>query len=109
MFTPMLMYFDSYHKSAVDQVLHQGMKEASISGQFSTDIINKIEDTLVNKYNFDPASIVEIKGTMGSIPRGGFIDAEITVKRNPIFIINIFKQGSNTYTRPSTIMSEFIQ
>lgn len=109
MFTPMLMYFDGYHKSAVDQVMHQAMKEASISGSFSTDIITKMETTLVDKYNFDPDSIVEIKGTIGSVPRGGFIDAEITVKRNPIFIINIFNQGSNTYTRPSTIMSESIQ
>ncbi len=109
MFTPMLLFSDSHHKAAVDLVLHQAMKEASIAGQFSSDIIASVESTLINDYNFDPNSIVEIKGTLGSVPRGGFIDAEITVKRNPIFIIKIFNQSSDTYTRPSRIMSESVR
>jgi hypothetical protein len=109
MFTPILMYFDSYNKSAVDQVLQQGLKEASIEGAFTEDIENKMIGKLTSTYNFDINSITDVSGTPGTVPRGGFITAEITVKRSPIFIINIFNNGSNTYTKNGTIMSESIQ
>jgi hypothetical protein len=106
LFTSALLYFDAYNKAATDHVLHQAMKEASISGSFSEDIISKMESTLINEYNFAPEGIIEIKGTLGSIPRGGFIDAEITIKRSPIFVINIFNQGNPNYRASKTIMSE---
>ena len=108
-FTPVLMHFDAYNKAAVDHVLHQATKEASISGSFSDEIIAKIEDTLINDYNFAPGSILEIKGTLGSVPRGGFIDADITIKRSPIFIVSVLNQGSQNYRASRTVMSESLQ
>ena len=109
MFTPMLAYLDGLHKEAVDQVLFQAMKEASVEGQLSPTIIAKMNDQLVNKYNFDPDSIIEIKGTLGFVPRGGFIEGEITVERTPLFVINIFNQGDPNYRREFSIMSEYLQ
>lgn len=109
MFTPILTYLDALHREAVDQVIYQNMKEASIEGYVSPTIIANMTDTLITDYNFEPTSIISITGTSMIVPRGGFIEAEITVKRTPMFIMNMFNQGEPNYTRTFTIMSEHLQ
>ena len=52
------------------------MKGAYVEGLLSPPIIAKRNDQLVNKYNFDLDSIIEIKGTLGFVPRGGFIEGK---------------------------------
>jgi hypothetical protein len=107
MFTPMLVYVDSLHREVVDTVLHQGLKEASIKGYFTTDIINDIKDTLVNDYNFQ-ASTIEITATQTVKQRGDYIEISLSVPRGPIFLLDIFNQGSDKITRNAKIMSEYI-
>lgn len=109
MFTPILAYLDGLHREAVDMVLYQGMKDASVEGQLTPIIMDEMRNQLITQYNFDPDSIIDISGTTGVVPRGAFIEGEITVKRTPLFVVNIFNQGSATYKRPFTIMSEYIQ
>lgn len=108
MFTPLLAYLDGLHRSAADQVLLEGLKEASIVGSMTTDILEEMELTLIEKYNFSPNNI-DVKGTLGHVSRGGEIEAEIKIKRTPLFVINIFNQGSPTYTARQSIMSESLQ
>ncbi len=108
MFTPLLAYLDGLHRKAADQVLLQGLKEASIVGNMTDDIIEKMETTLTEQYNFSPSNI-DVQGTLGHVPRGGVLEGEITIKRTPLFVINIFNQGSPTYTARMSIMSESLQ
>lgn len=108
MFTPILAYVDSLHREAVDQVVYQAMKAASIQGHVSTEIQADIRNKLVTDYNFSDSSILSIEGTSATVPRGGYVEVSVTVKRTPIFVINILNQGSPTYTRTFTIMSEYI-
>lgn len=109
MFSPLLAYLDGLHREAVDQTLYQAMKKASVKGTFDSETIEEIKTTLMDDYNFAESSIVEITGTLGTVPRGGFIEARVTVKRTPIFVIDIFNQGAENYSRDFTIMSEYIQ
>ncbi|MFE8703927.1 hypothetical protein ACFYKX_25475 [Cytobacillus sp. FJAT-54145] len=108
MFTPMFVYLDSLHREALDLVLHQGLKEASIQGYFTPTILNEMKDTLKNDYKFDETLITI--NTTDSTPqvRGQYIEIEISVPRGPIFIFNIFNQGPSTITRKAQIMSEYI-
>lgn len=108
MFTPLLAYLDSLHREAVDVIVHRAMKEASINGSFSENIIESVRNELIESYNFSPNSIIEITGTTNTVPRGGLIEASITVKRTPLFVINLFDEGNPNYTRKFTIMSEYI-
>lgn len=106
MFTPLLAWFNSLNKQSVDISLHQALKKSSIEGYF---LVSEVETMLIDEYNFDPDSIVEIKGTTSRVKRGEYIDAEITIKNTPIFVINLFNQGPETYTKKSRIMSEYLQ
>jgi hypothetical protein len=106
-FTPLFMYLDSLHREVVDTVLHQGLKEASISGYFTDEIIEDMKDTLVNDYNFQESTI-EITATQTLQQRGDYIDISLSVPRGPIFVINLFNQGPSKITRTAKIMSEFI-
>lgn len=108
MFTPLLAYLDSLHREAVDQVVYQAMKEASIKGYVSPEIKTAIRDQLVTDYNFADNSILTVEGTSAIVPRGGYVEVTVIVKRTPIFVINILNQGSSTYKRTFTIMSEYI-
>ena len=108
MFTPLLAYLDSLHREAVDQVVYQAMKEASIKGYVSPEIKTAIRDQLVTDYNFADSSILTVEGTSAIVPRGGYVEVTVIVKRTPIFVINILNQGSSTYKRTFTIMSEYI-
>ncbi|MFE7064176.1 hypothetical protein ACFVAD_18765 [Sutcliffiella sp. NPDC057660] len=105
-FTPLLAYTDSLHREAVDTVLHQATKEASLKGQFTTDIINGMKDSLEQDYNFDRSEI-EIVATTSLTSRGGYLECTVTTPRGPIFILNIFNQGPSEIERKSKIMSEY--
>lgn len=106
-FTPLLAYLDSLHREVIDTTIHQSLKEASIKGYFTVDILDDIENTLVNDYNFDPSTI-EITATQSLKQRGDYIEISLSVPRGPIFILNIFNQGPNKITRKGKIMSEYI-
>jgi hypothetical protein len=106
-FTPLFLYRDSLHREVIDMVIHQGLKEASIRGYFTDEIIADMKDTLVNDYNFQESTI-EITATQTLQQRGDYIEISLSVPRGPIFIINLFNQGPNKITRPGKIMSEFI-
>jgi len=107
MFTPMFVYLDSLHKNVVDTVIHQGLKEASIEGYFTDEIITDMKDTLVTDYNFQESTI-EITATQTLKQRGDYIEISLSVPRGPIFILDIFNQGPEKITRTSKIMSEYI-
>ncbi|MGE8081329.1 hypothetical protein [Peribacillus loiseleuriae] len=107
MFTPILYYLDTLHRKAVDAVLQQGLKEASIVGYMSDEIVDKMVNTLVNDYNFDE-DVIDIAGTILYTQRKDYIEITITVPRTPVFILNIFNQGSKKLVRKSMIMSEYV-
>ncbi len=107
MFTPILYYLDTLNRKAVDAVLQQGLKEASIEGYMSNEVVNKMVDTLVNDYNFDE-DVIDIAGTTLYTQRKEYIEITITVPRTPVFILNIFNQGSKKLVRKSIIMSEYV-
>ncbi|UAL49886.1 hypothetical protein K7887_22475 (plasmid) [Sutcliffiella horikoshii] len=105
-FTPLLAYTDSLHREAVDTVLHQSMKQASLKGQFTSNIVDEIKDTLEKDYNFDRSKI-EIEATTTLTSRGGYLECTITVPRGPIFVLDIFNQGPKKIERTAKIMSEY--
>lgn len=107
MFTPLFVYLDSLHRAVVDTVLHQGLKEASIKGYFTPEIIANMKATLVNEYNFEESTI-EITATTVLKQRGDYIEITLSVPRGPIFILNLFNQGPDKITRSQKIMSEYI-
>jgi hypothetical protein len=107
MFTPLLAYLDALHREAVDTVLYEKLKEASIQGHFTTDMIDDMKETLQNDYNFDRSQIT-ITADLSIKPRGQFIRCTIEVPRGPIYILNIFNQGDTKIKRTAQIMSEYI-
>lgn len=107
MFTPLFVYLDSLHRSVVDTVMQQGLKEASIKGHFTPEILADMRATLVNDYNFEDTTI-EIYAQEALTQRGDYIWVEIVVPRGPIFILNLFNQGPDTISRQGKIMSEYI-
>jgi hypothetical protein len=106
-FTPILAYLDSLHKKVVENVVHQGLKEASIQGHFTDAIIADMKDTLVNDYNFQESTI-EITATRDLKPRGEYIEISLSVPRGPIFVLDIFNQGPTKINSQEKIMSEYI-
>lgn len=106
-FTPILAYADSLSRAAVETVLHQATKKASIEGHFSPEILQEVEDTLVDKYKFDRGKI-EIVGTSEIKSRKEYLEVTITFPRTPIFVLDLFNQGPSEFTRTYKIMSEFI-
>ncbi|MEI2356699.1 hypothetical protein [Mesobacillus zeae] len=107
MFAPILSYLDSLHREAVEVVLTEGAKKASIEGQFSPEIIQDMKDTLVNDYNFDESKI-KIQGTPNITPRNQYLTASIEVPRSFIFVLDIFNQGPTTIKKETKILSEYI-
>jgi hypothetical protein len=107
MFTPLLVYLDSLHREAIDLVLHEGMKDASIQGGFTTEIVADMKDALVKDYNFDP-NVIDIEATHDIKERGEYIEATIRVPRSPIFILGLFNEGPKEIVRTAKIMSEHI-
>jgi len=57
----MLAFLHGLHKEALDQVLFQALKEASVKGQFITNHHCENEWSLVNKYNFDPDTLFHVE------------------------------------------------
>lgn len=106
-FTPILGYVDSLNNAAVEDALNAAAKEASIKGEFSSDIINTMKDNLSTEYNFDKSQIV-FTGTETPTPRGQYIQGTITVPRGIIFVLDIFNQGPKTITKKVQIMSEHL-
>jgi hypothetical protein len=107
LFTPLFVYLDSLHREVVDTVLHQSLKEASIAGYYTPEIIQDIKDTLVNDYKFVEDDIT-IRATTSLKQRGEYIDISLSVPRGPIFILNLFNQGPDRIERTASIMSEHI-
>lgn len=107
-FTPLFVYIDSLHREVVDLVLHQGLKEASIQGYFSSEITNKMKDTLENDYKFERDEIVITTSHTSPQDRGEYIEIQIQVPRGALYIINLFNQGPDHITRKAQIMSEYI-
>lgn len=108
MFAPILAYLDSLHREAVEVVLTEGAKKASIEGSFTPVIIQEMKDTLVEHYNFDSDKIV-ISATETLTQRNEYLEASIEVPRTFIFIVNIFNQGPNTFKKETKILSEYIE
>ena len=106
-FTPLFVYLDSLHREVVDTVLHQSLKEASIAGHYTPEIIQDIKDTLVDDYKFNEDDISIIATTVQK-QRGEYIDITLSVPRGPIFILNMFNQGPERIERTARIMSEHI-
>lgn len=105
MFTPILAYADNLHREAVDTVLHEAAKDASIQGYFTPAIVQNMRNTLVYEYNFK-ADDIQISATSTPQPRNTYIQATITVPRGPIFVLNIFNQGPKQIVRTVQVMSE---
>lgn len=107
MFTPILVYIDSLHRDVVDTVLQQGLNDASVKGYVDDQIKTNIVRTLVDDYNFYEPSIV-VTGTAAPQDRGKPITLTIQVPRGPIFLLNIFNQGSDKIERTATVLSEYV-
>jgi hypothetical protein len=107
MFAPILAYLDSLQREAAEVVLTEGAKKASIEGRFTPEIIQDMKDNLVNEYNFDESKIT-IVATQSLTPRNQYLEASIEIPRTFIFILDIFNQGPNTFTKKTKIMSEYI-
>jgi hypothetical protein len=106
-FTPILAYLDSLHKKVVENVVHQGLKEASIHGYFTDAIITDMKDTLVKDYGFQESTI-EITATRALKLRGEYIEVSLSVPRGPIFVLDIFNQGPTKISSQEKVMSEYI-
>jgi len=107
MFAPILAYLDSLHREAVEVVLTEGAKKASIEGRFTPAIIDEMKDTLVDRYNFDESKI-KVTATQSLTPRNQYIEASIEAPRSFIFILDIFNQGPSTFKKETKILSEYI-
>lgn len=107
MTTPILLYMDSLHRSAVDTILLEASKKAAIEGMFTQEIIDKMVDDLVNNYNFHEPSI-NITATTNLTPRNQYIEASIEVPRGVILIIDMFNQGPESFSSEVRILSEYV-
>jgi hypothetical protein len=107
MFSPILAYLDSLHREAVEVVLTEGAKKASIEGYFTPAIIQEMKDTLVNNYNFSEGDIV-ITATTTLTPRNENIEASIKVPRGILFVLDLFNQGPSHIEKHTKILSEYI-
>lgn len=107
MFAPILAYVDSLHREAVEVVLTEGAKKASIEGMFTPQIVKEMKDTLVNRYNFDESKIV-VNATQTQTPRNQYITASIEAPRSFIFILDIFNPGPSTFKKETKVLSEYI-
>lgn len=107
MFAPILAYIDSLHREAVETVLQEGAKKASIEGRFTAAIISEMKQELVDNYNFDETKI-QITATQTLTTRNNYIEASIEVPRAPIFILSIFNQGPTTFKKETKVLSEYL-
>ncbi|MFB1100364.1 hypothetical protein [Terribacillus sp. JSM ZJ617] len=107
MFAPILGYVDSLHREAVEVVLHEGAKKASIEGRFTEEIIADMRSELVEDYNFDPDKI-DINATKNLTYRNEYIEGSIEVPRGPIFLFDIFISGPRTIKKDTQVLSEYI-
>ena len=107
MFAPILSYLDSLHREAVEVVLTEGAKKASIEGSFSPAIVDDMKNTLVTRYNFDKDKIT-VLATQSLTPRNQYLTASIEVPRSFIFIVDIFNPGPSTFKKETKILSEYI-
>ncbi|MEK3992663.1 hypothetical protein [Robertmurraya sp. FSL R5-0851] len=107
MFAPILTYVDSLHREAVEVVLTEGAKKASIEGRFTPEIINEMNSTLVDNYNFDSDKIT-ISATQTLTPRNQYLTASIEAPRGFIFILDIFDPAPSTFKKETKILSEYI-
>ncbi|MCA1064435.1 hypothetical protein QTG56_22740 (plasmid) [Rossellomorea sp. AcN35-11] len=107
LFAPILAYKVSLEKEAIEVVLNEGAKKAAIEGRFTTAIIDEMEQTLVNNYNFDPTKI-NITATTALTYRQDYLTASIEVPKSIIFILDIFNQGPTTIKKDIKIMSEYV-
>ncbi|NRD80842.1 hypothetical protein HPT25_26295 [Bacillus sp. BRMEA1] len=108
MFAPILTYIDSLQREAVEVVLTEGAKEASIQGQFTPQIIQGMKDALSNQYHFD-ASKINIQATTTLTLRNQYLQASIEAPRGFIFILDIFHLNQPlTFKESTKIMSEYI-
>lgn len=107
MFAPILAYIDSLNREAVEVVLAEGAKQASIEGSFTPSIVDDMKQTLVEDYNFNESKI-NITATQTLTPRNEYLEASIQVPRTFIFILDIFNQGPSTITKHTKILSEYV-
>jgi len=107
MFAPILAYVDSLNREAVEVVLAEGAKKASIEGKFTPAIVQEMKDTLVSKYNFDPNKVT-ITGTQTLTPRNQYIEGTIKAPRSFIFVLDIFNPSPTTFEKDIKILSEYI-
>ncbi len=107
MFAPILAYIDSLHREAVEVVLQEGAKKASIEGRFSPAIIDSMRNELIDNYNFDAGNI-QITATTTLTQRNNYIEATISVPRGPIFIFEIFNPGPSKIEKSTKVLSEYI-
>jgi hypothetical protein len=107
MFTPILAYLDSLYREAVEVVLTEGAKKASIEGRFTPEIMDEMKQTLADDYNFDESKIV-VTGTTSITPRNQYLEASIEVPRGILFILDLFNQGPPKIKKETKIMSEYV-
>ncbi|QAS54824.1 hypothetical protein [Halobacillus litoralis] len=106
MFAPILAYVDSKHRAAVEVVLQEASKQASIEGRYSDALISDMKKQLVDNYNFDESKL-NITATQTLTTRGNYISASIEAPRGIIFVFNIFNQGARTFEKDTRVMSEY--
>lgn len=107
MFAPILAYVDSLNREAVEVVLAEGAKKASIEGRFTPTIIQEMKNTLVDKYNFDPDKVT-ITGTQTLTPRNQYLEGSIEAPRSFIFVLDIFNPSPSKFKKDIKILSEYI-
>lgn len=110
MFTPILAYADSLNQEAVDTVIYEACKKASVEGAFTPEIQDEIKKTLEEKYGFDPDMVtIDLTQTTTMIQeRGTYIKITVNVERGPIFVLDMLNQGPKQITKTREIMSEYI-
>ncbi|KAA6446916.1 hypothetical protein [Bacillus swezeyi] len=108
MFAPLLSNVDGLQREAVEVVLTEGAKKASVEGRFTNEIINEMKSNLAEKYSFNKEDI-SISSTSGLKGRGEYIEASITVPRTRIFVIDMFVKEPAHFTKSTKIMSEYLE
>jgi len=115
MFTPLLAYADSLHQSAVREVVYEAAKAASIEGRFTDEIVEQMEETLSDHYNFD-LDKVEIEVTQSltyrpalndTLTDADYLKATVTFPAIPVFFI-LFPNDDREHKVHVEILSEYI-
>lgn len=114
MFAPLLAYADSLNRSAVNSVLYEAAKEASIHGYFTPEILEDMEDVLANHYNFDLSKFqINVTETVVYRPNpetpltdDDYIEAQITFPSIPVFLF-LLPNNSGDHVEKVRVLSEF--